>query len=182
MRVVSIIALLACFTISAAAAVRGAPVADEFPNRLSMLVGVRSNDVAYDEYTIGIDYARRFGDNYTLNLSTLIGFGSGEFLGSTVDTTTLEIGIGGGYEWRLADGFTPYAAGGLAIFRVDVDVDGFGDDDVGFGPWFALGIGHRSDQLFTSFQLRYSTARVVLGGDDYDAGGLLAGVTIGYLF
>lgn len=162
--------------------------ADSMEGHADLVFGVRSVEDSYDETTFGAALTLHPSGPWTINASLLYGFGSGDSHDGidyfTQDTETLEIAIGGGYEWLLDDGFTPSFAAGLAMVNMEVELGEFGfkDDDTGFGPWFEVGLSYRGEKHIVGVHVRYTRAPLEIEGITINGGGLLPTVRLGFLF
>ncbi|MDC1286425.1 porin family protein [Gammaproteobacteria bacterium] len=81
--------------------------------------------------------------------------------------------------------FHPYAGGGLAIINAGFEqrdsVGGAKDDDTGTGPWIGGGAyWNVTSNINLGVDVRYSKADVTVFDQEINAGGLLAGLTVGY--
>lgn len=79
----------------------------------------------------------------------------------------------------------PYVGGGLALVHAEQEIHANGvtskSDDSDQGYWIGTGTYYRvSENLNLGLDVRYSEAQVRLGGDEREAGGVLAGLGVGY--
>ncbi|HET9481012.1 MAG TPA: hypothetical protein VFP98_04580, partial [Candidatus Polarisedimenticolia bacterium] len=120
-----------------------------------------------------------------LALDAFFSAGDEEEFGLDIDLTTQEFAGGIRKIWEAGNA-RPYIGGGLAIIRADAEISTPGgsvsDDDIGIGPWFGGGVFWRIGQAFNiGIAGRWSTADVEFdGGPEVDAGGLHAGLLLGW--
>jgi opacity protein-like surface antigen len=99
---------------------------------------------------------------------------------------TVEIHLGARKVFTLENSsFSPYVGGGLAIVSASLENENAGvtvdDDNTGVGAWFGVGTYYAFTPHFNlGLDVRYSKAEVTLFDKDREAGGLNAGITIGY--
>jgi len=128
---------------------------------------------------------------------------SGEFpLAFQTDVDALDLHVGARYVFRKTTPWRPYVGGGLAWTKLDVkqvENGSFGpgteyqtvvvdDSDSGIGFWLGGGLLYRHNRWQVGGDLRYADTSATLqpeGADEglkLDAGGLHAGVFVGWAF
>lgn len=162
--------------------------ADSSGGHADLVFGFRAVEDSYDEATFGIAATLRPNGPWTLNASLLYGVGSGDFFDgidiATQDTNTLEFALGGGYEWHLADGFTPSMAVGLSLVQTEIEYDAydFKEDDAGLGVWYEVGAAYRAESYIIGVHLRYTSAELEIADTTVNGGGFLPSIRIGWNF
>ena len=107
--------------------------------------------------------------------------GANEYTGGT-----MELHLGARKIFTLDNSsFSPYVGGGVAIVSATLENEIAGltidDDDTTVGAWVGVGAYYAvTPHLNLGVDLRYSKAEVTLFDKDREAGGLNAGITIGY--
>ncbi len=88
--------------------------------------------------------------------------------------------------WNINNSaFHPYLGGGIAFIQASNEklgvVGGMKEDDNAVGAWIGLGADwHLSQKVSLGFDVRYSQADVTIFNQELKAGGLHAGITLGY--
>ena len=112
-------------------------------------------------------------------------FGSGEDKNETGAERgyTIEQHLGVRKIWTLENStFRPYLGGGVALVHAEYEVIGsIKDNDNALGAWIGTGVDwHLSPEMTLGLDIRYSKADVKIFDKDIEAGGLHAGITLGY--
>ena len=75
----------------------------------------------------------------------------------------------------------PYLGGGVAFVEGEIIVEGFGLDDSAIGMWANAGLMFViGEHVNLGIDLRVSRAEIAFSGEEFEAGGKHAGLTVGW--
>ena len=166
--------------------------ADDWTGNVSAYVGHKSVDE--DDWP-NLDSQRSVGvisdfrkQSWPVSIAAdLIFAGDDHRNGGSEDTGgTMEMHLGARKVFSLGDSsFSPYVGGGVAIVFASLEREVAGvtvdDDETALGVWIGAGVYYAITPHFNlGLDVRYSKAEATLFDVDRKAGGLNAGLTIGY--
>jgi hypothetical protein len=182
------------FSLSAFLLTAAAPLHAEWDGDLNVVLGAKRLD---EDPWKPVDSQPSFGlmadarqDDWPLNLAFDIYYSGdkGTASGVTRDGSTTELNIGIRKIFRTTQAMRPFVGVGSSFIRAYLKDTSAGlpersDSDWGAGVWIGGGVYWTlADALNVGFNLKYSSAKVTLLDERFEAGGRFFGTVIGLTF
>ena len=182
----AILALLAVLAVIFEPGARAGGFAGEF----NLILGQKSLEPddwkpVEDQIEVGLE-STWGGSTWPIHIAVDVTFSENdeEVEGIEFEGRTIEVSLGVrrafNFKW-----FHPYAGGGIAVIKSDIEATGFGetnsDDDAAVGYWAGGGLlWHIGAHVNLGLAVRFSGAETTLQGVDGESGGLHYGVAVGF--